>query len=64
VHTEGPRFIRSGRDDAPPARVAAYDHGPARERRIARLLHRHEEGIQVYVQDLPRHRGSLLARVF
>ena len=64
VHAEGPRLVGGRRHHAAAARVAADDDGLAPQRRVARLLHRHEEGVQVYVKDLPRHRMYGIARMF
>jgi hypothetical protein len=64
MHPEHPRLVRSRRHDTTLARVAPDYHRLADERRVPSLLHRNEEGIQVNVKDLPRHRVSFLARSF
>ena len=65
MHTEGSRFVRSRRYDATPAvGVATHDDRFAAQRRVARLLHGHEECIEVHVHDLSRHNAPVIARTF
>ncbi len=64
MHAEDARLVRGGRHDTPSSGVATDDNRLADERRIQRLLHRDKEGIEVYVKDVPRHRGSEIANMF
>ena len=52
VHPKPPRLIAAGRHHASVARPSNQD-GPAFEARVHAPLHRHEEGVEVQVQDRP-----------
>ena len=51
AHAEAPRLVRGGRDDATAVGVAADDDGLAPQLGPARLLHGHEEGVEIDVED-------------
>ena len=51
VHPEAPRRVGGGADHAPLVGQAADDQRLAAQRRLERLLHRREKGVDVQVQD-------------
>ena len=52
MHPKPPRFVAAGRHHASIARPSNQD-GPALEARVHAPLHRHEERVEVQVQDRP-----------
>jgi hypothetical protein len=64
VDTEDAGLVGSGGDYAATARVATNDDGLAGEGGVADLLDGDEEGVEVNVKNVTRHRESDIAQAF